>query len=208
MIGTTETPTPPLVDLMTYIDFNPYWTLPPSIAKQEYLPKLQKNAEILDKYNMKLYYGKKEINPKKINWKKVKEDKFVYTIRQLSGKTNSLGRVKFVFPNNLHIYLHDTHARHLFKKKTRAYSHGCIRVQAPLDLAEELLSTIKKWDRKRINNVIKSEKHERIILEHQIPVYLIYLTLYVSPDGELHEYDDIYDRENELIGRLRKQLKT
>ena len=133
VIGKPYHRTPVFSDRMRYIVINPYWTVPPSIARNEILPKLRKNANYLNEKNMKLFSGwnasAKVLDPHTIDWKSTKKRGFPYKIRQESGKGNALGNIKFMFPNRFNVYLHDTQSRKLFSRTVRSFSHGCIRVQ-------------------------------------------------------------------------------
>lgn len=195
MVGRTYHKTPVFSDQMEYLDINPYWTVPYSIATKEILPKLKRNPGYLNKHNMQLLSGGRSVSPWKVNWASVSRRNFRYTIRQKPGDNNALGRVKFLFPNRYSIYLHDTPSKHLFVKNQRAYSHGCIRLQEPLTFASYVLRGQKKWTQEKIDKTVNKGKNTRVILEKPLPIYVLYFTTWVEADGHIRFLNDIYERE-------------
>ena len=141
MVGKPYSRTPVFSEKMKYIVINPYWNVPSSIANKEYLPKLKKDPGYLKRQNIRIFSGAgdnaAEVNPYNVNWSSM--NRMPYSLRQDSGPKNALGRVKFMFPNRFNVYLHDTPQKSLFEKDLRIFSHGCMRVQDPLDLAAVLL---------------------------------------------------------------------
>ena len=119
-------------------------------------------------------------------------------IRQKPGADNALGRVKFVFPNNYHIYFHDTPAKNLFDQNDRAFSHGCIRLEQAEKLAEYLLRNDPNWPKSKIIDAMYSEKNTWVKLKNKIPVYIVYFTAWVSNDGTLNFRDDIYGHDKKM----------
>ncbi len=191
--GQPYTPTPVFSDKMEYIEFNPYWTVPFSIASKEILPKLKSNANYLSRNNMELLLGGRSVNPKGINWAGVTSRTFKYRIRQKPGDTNALGRMKFMFPNKYSVYLHDTQSKSLFGETQRAFSHGCIRLHEPQELAEYLLQP--DYNKDDIEKILKKKKNERVYLKEHIPVFILYFTAWVDEAGVLQYAPDIYHRD-------------
>ena len=166
---------------MKYIVFRPYWNVPTSILKKEILPAIEKNPNYLAEHNME--------------WK----DSFV---RQRPGPENSLGLVKFLFPNSNAIYLHDTPSKSLFGREDRAFSHGCIRVAKPKELAAMIMKNDKKWNPAKIETAMNSGEEYWYTLKNKIPVYIGYFTAWVDADGVVHFYEDVYKRDEALASLL------
>ncbi|HVO67753.1 MAG TPA: L,D-transpeptidase family protein [Syntrophales bacterium] len=183
---------------MTYMELNPYWRIPDSIAAKEILPQIKKNPGYLTEKRIKVFKDwaeadeEKAVDPKKVKWSSVKASNLGYKFRQESGPTNPLGRIKFIFPNLCEIYLHDTPARHLFGQSRRDLSHGCIRIEKPVELATYLLKNKETWTRKKILAEIKKEKRQVVMLPEPINVHIFYGTAWVDQDGELQFRSDIY----------------
>jgi murein L,D-transpeptidase YcbB/YkuD len=168
--------TPVFSDSMEYVVFRPYWNVTPTIAAKEFFPK----------YGTNLPEGYETWN-----------EKGKLRIRQRPGDKNSLGLVKFMFPNDFNIYLHDTPAKSLFKLADRAASHGCIRLEHPDKLAEYALG----WDNARVQQMMHGSNNRTVTLPKKIPVYIVYFTAYVR-DGHLHFADDLYDRDERLEQKM------
>ena len=160
-----------------YVVFSPYWNVPPSIMKKEILPAIRKNPDYLKKNNME-WNGN--------------------SIRQKPGSSNSLGLVKFLFPNSYNIYLHDSPAKSLFGAQSRAFSHGCIRLAEPKKLAEYLLKDEGGWDGEKINVAMHAGKEKYVTLKNPVPVFIGYLTAWVDGQGRLNFRKDIYNRDQLL----------
>jgi murein L,D-transpeptidase YcbB/YkuD len=199
VVGTPYHRSPVFSHKMTYIVVNPYWTVPPSIARKELLPKIRKDPGYLAANNFTLFSdwsdGARVVDPFSVDWSQVSARSFGYKIRQGSGEGNALGRLKFMFPNRHNIYLHDTPAKALFAKTQRSFSHGCIRVEHPDELAAVLLSKQPDWSLDQIRRSIKSDKRTIVSLAEPLPVHLTYLTAWVNKDGSVHFRDDIYGRD-------------
>ncbi|HEX2655669.1 MAG TPA: L,D-transpeptidase family protein [Xanthobacteraceae bacterium] len=187
--GKPTTPTPLLSETMKYITVNPTWNVPPSIINNEYLPALQQDPQALERIGLKIEQNR---------------DGTVH-IFQPPGEANALGRIRFNFPNKFLVYQHDTPDKHLFARDTRAYSHGCMRVQNPDKYAEVLLSISQPKDgytAERIRKMYGSGEHD-IQLAHHIPVHLTYQTASVDTSGKLVIRDDLYGRDARLIAILK-----
>lgn len=203
--------TPIFDDTLEYISFSPTWTVPISIATGEMLPKLRQNPSYLRNNNFKLYEGwsedAPELNPHAINWHQVSASNFPYRIVQQPGDNNALGHIKFMFPNTLDIYLHDTPADYLFKKAERDFSHGCIRVEEPVELAYYFLHD-QGWDREKIKEYMHLSSPENVILEEKTPVILDYRTAWVDDDGRVTFAKDIYGHDQKQMQRFDELLAT
>lgn len=202
MVGKTIHKTVIFNNHIRYLELNPYWNVPRSIATKEILPKLKRNLSYLNRQNMEILSGGKVINPYNVNWSKLSRRNFPYRIRQEPGKKNALGTVKFMFPNSHSIYLHDTPSKSLFVKTERAYSHGCIRLDNPVQFAEYLLQDNPKWDAKKIQKVLDSKKNTRVNLEKKIPIYIAYFTAWVDENGLTHFQKDVYGKDKEVMKAL------
>ena len=196
VVGKPYHRTPVFSNTMKYIVINPYWNVPSSIANNEYLPKLRRNPGALARENIRLLTaGGTQVNPYSINWSAVR--RIPYRLRQDTGPRNALGRIKFMFPNKFNVYIHDTPSKSLFARESRYFSHGCMRVQYPEQLAEVLLG-VQGWTPKRIKRQIASGKRRIVNLKKHIPVHVTYLTAWVNKDGTAHFRDDIYGRDKIL----------
>ncbi len=197
IVGKTEQRSCVLSRKMTYLELNPDWRIPDSIATKEILPQLRKKPEYLTKKNIRIFGGdwgsrSKEVDPATVDWTRVKASNFRYKLRQDPGPSNPLGRIKFIFPNECEIYLHDTPTRHLFGRERRDFSHGCIRIEKPLDLAVYLLQKKNSWTRKKIMEEIRKGKRQVVMLSDPIDVHIYYGTAWVDNEGILQFRDDIY----------------
>lgn len=209
IVGKTYHKTPVFSDTIKYVVFNPYWTQPPSIARDETLPKLKKDPHYLAKKNMRLFQGwgsdSPELDPTTIDWHKVsKKNMNRYRVRQDPGPNNALGTLKIIFPNPHNVYLHDTPTHSLFKKEHRAFSHGCIRMDRPAEMASWVLGGDEKgWGLARVNEIIASRKRQVAVLDQPVPVYILYRTVFVNPeDDRLYFYADVYGRDKLLSTAL------
>ena len=205
MVGKVNKQTPVFRDDLTTVVLNPTWTLPFSISSTETLGKLKKDPNYLQKHNMVLINSKGQIvSDAGIDWNKYKTGHFPYTVRQEPGPHNALGQVKFLFPNKYAVYLHDTPSKSLFAKEARAFSHGCIRLQNPLNFALFLLDRDQpgEWTMERIQAIVKTEKTKNIRLKTSVPIYLMYWTAAIDENGNVYFTNDIYDRDPPIIKAL------
>ena len=204
IVGTRHHESPIFSDKIRYIEFNPYWNIPPHIAQNETLIHLQTDPEYLAKEHIRLFSNWQEdgveLDPQTIDWQKVsKKEVRRYKFRQDPGPWNALGTMKFVFPNKYSVYLHDTPNHELFKEFRRAYSHGCIRVSNPEALALFLLwNEAAGWDKDKVKAIVASGKRTIITLPERVPVHLTYMTAWHDADGVLHFNNDIYHRDKRL----------
>lgn len=197
VVGAVDKPTPIFSDTMTTVAFAPYWNVPSSIANDETLPEVVSDPDFLARNNIEVVSTTGEvIDPTTIDWSEAQEEEtFPYRFRQRPGTANSLGRVKFLFPNDFDVYLHDTPAAALFSKTYRALSHGCVRVQDPVKLVEYLFRTSGRWDAGRIEQAMNAPEEQQVKLPDPIPVHLMYWTARVDPDGIIRFFDDIYGHD-------------
>ncbi len=206
VVGLPYHRTPVFSHEITYLVLNPYWHVPPSIARNELLPKIQEDPGYLVANNYTLLSdwsaGATEIDPLTVDWQSVSPDAFHYKIRQEPGDGNALGRVKFMLPNRFNVYLHDTAAKSLFTRDQRSFSHGCIRVMNPTELAALVLAGNLDWDLERINQTIDSGVRTVVSLAEPLPVHISYQTAWVNKDGSVHFRSDIYDRDVVLAEAL------
>ncbi|MEQ1769695.1 MAG: L,D-transpeptidase family protein [Devosia sp.] len=199
VVGTPTHQTPLFSDEIENVVVNPYWNVPPSIATNEIKPHLIANPYYLDSQNMEMLAGGKVINAAAIDWTTTNINN--YHIRQKPGPGNALGAVKFLFPNEHDVYLHDTPSKSLFGRSFRAYSHGCVRVQNPLEFGGALMETNPKITQASLES-LAGPKEKWVSLENHIPVHLMYFTLRVDPDGTLRSYGDVYGHNKKLIELL------
>ena len=173
-------------DKLTTIVFSPYWSLPEDIVKKEILPAMARNAHYLEKNNMEI----------------MGQNNGLPVIRQKPGEDNSLGKVKFLFPNSFNIYFHDTPAKSLFSKDVRAFSHGCIRLSEPEKLADYLLTGDPKWTKEKINEAMNSGDERFVPLKNPVPVFITYYTAWVDDNGKLNFRNDIYRHDADIARKM------
>jgi murein L,D-transpeptidase YcbB/YkuD len=200
IVGKPYQHTPVFSAMMTSLVFNPYWNVPPSIAVKEILPLIARDPGYLAKNHMRMFEnagsGRKEIQPEMVDWSKVLiAESPLYSLRQEPGPWNALGRVKFMFPSEFNVYLHDTPERGLFARAVRGLSHGCIRVSEPVELAEYVLRGDPQWSRDAILAAIDSGINRGASLPQPMPVYVLYWTAWVDQDGSVQFRNDIYERD-------------
>ncbi|HYL46120.1 MAG TPA: L,D-transpeptidase family protein [Candidatus Limnocylindrales bacterium] len=199
--------TPIFEDEMQYAIFRPYWNIPPSIASREILSAMRKNPNYLTKENLEVIDRSGNVVTSGTFSddiiQQVRGGKL--TVRQRPGPKNSLGLVKFIFPNSYNVYMHDTPATQFFAKTRRDFSHGCIRLERPADLAAWVLRNNPGWTPERIRAVMNgAENNIQVNLKQPLPVLIIYATVVVSEDGVVHIYDDIYGHDRSLEEALAK----
>lgn len=209
VVGKPETPTPMFSADMKYIIFHPSWGVPPGMKKNELWPQLRNSnggwfsakplaSSVLRAHDLRVTRGGVAINPDSIDWSKVNIANYHFT--QPPGPKNVLGIVKFRFPNRHNIYMHDTPERHLFGDRRRTFSHGCMRVQNPVRLAEVLLRHDKGWDKDEVRQ--KMRRGASIELSRPIPVHIAYFTVAVDEKGELEFHRDIYGLDRRVVSKL------
>jgi murein L,D-transpeptidase YcbB/YkuD len=189
----------------------PYWNIPHSIVLKEIIPAVRKNPDYLSENRIRVLSdwgaNAREIDPATIPWLEGKSSRFPFRLRQDVGLGNSLGRLKFDMPNPHAIYLHDTPARTLFRQSVRGFSHGCIRIENPLDLAVYLLRGDPLWDEEKILAAMDGEEADRAVrLPRPIPVHILYWTAWVEGNGSVQFRGDIYRRDGVLERALAEPL--
>jgi len=171
---------------LNQVVFSPYWNIPPSIVRKEIMPAMERNPNYLASQNMEITGNEGGLPD----------------IRQLPGAKNSLGRVKFLFPNSFNIYFHDTPAKSLFEKDKRAYSHGCIRLSNPVKMANYLLKDDPQWPADKIDDAMNSGSEKYVKLKNAVPVLITYYTAWVDDIGALHFAEDIYGHDKAVIEKM------
>jgi murein L,D-transpeptidase YcbB/YkuD len=190
-----------------YIVLNPNWHVPSTIALEELIPKIQRDSTYLERFGMHLLTAgadQQEVDPATVDWSTVTADSFPYRLRQDPGRLNALGRMKFMFPNRYDIYLHDTPSRTLFAEAQRDFSHGCIRVEKPIDLAIYLMKK-SRWDRDAITSALDEGTERTIYLPRAVPIHLLYWTAWADEDGTIQFRSDINGVDRALAGALAKR---
>ena len=198
VVGKTSTSTTIFNDELEYIVFSPYWIPPASIRNNEILPGLQKNPNYLAKQQMEAYDPStgKTIDVSGVDWKSLTT--LPYTVRQKPGNHNALGWVKFMFPNEHSIYFHDTPSRELFSRESRGFSHGCIRLEKPKEFAQYLLRNDTTFTAEKIDSLYYLGTENIVTLKQKIPVFIVYFTARVEPDGTVFFSRDIYGHDAKL----------
>jgi murein L,D-transpeptidase YcbB/YkuD len=205
IVGQTQRKTPVFSSIITYLVLNPDWTVPPTILKNDIIPSLVKNPDYLAEKNLKiLRTDGTEVDPSTIDWNTIVTSGFPYRIYQEPGPGNALGRVKFMFPNQYSVYIHDTPNRNLFGRTDRSLSSGCIRINNPLSLAEWLMRDNPAWTPADIRNVVDMGKVRNVYLANPLPVHLLYLTAWADDDGVAFFGKDIYDLDQALLTALKQ----
>jgi murein L,D-transpeptidase YcbB/YkuD len=201
IVGAPDTPTPLFSDDMTYVVFSPYWNIPESIIREETLPRLAEDPDYLGRNNIEVVDASGEpVDASDVDWADETTAKQL-RFRQAPGPENALGLVKFIFPNHFSVYLHDTPTDSLFNRDRRALSHGCIRVESPVALAEYVLHDKAQWTPERIRTAMVGEREQAVRLRKPIPVHIGYWTAWVAADGSVTYFDDPY-------GLDRRQART
>ncbi len=199
-----EWQTPLLSSQITYLILNPKWNVPDGIFAKELIHDLRKDATYLTRHGMKVLQASTGtvVDPATIDWNQVSAKGSGYRIVQREGAGNSLGRIKFMFPNPYAVYLHDTPQKKLFGRAMRALSHGCVRVEQPMDLATYLMKDDPEWARERIESAIASGRNRDVPLPSPMPLHIIYLTSWVDDQGVLNFRNDIYGNDAADAARL------
>lgn len=210
IVGKEKRPTPALSRKITYMELNPYWNIPHKIAIDDMLPCIKKDPNYLADKNIRIFENweddAREINPESIDWGMVTKENFAYKLRQDPANSNALGRVKFIFPNEFSIYLHDTPAHELFNKTKRTFSSGCIRIEKPMELAAYLLTDNSKWTYEKLTDALNSKKNITILLSDPMNIHILYWTAWVDKDGTVNFRDDIYGKDRQLNIALNEKI--
>jgi murein L,D-transpeptidase YcbB/YkuD len=201
--GRKNHPTPVFSQSVKTVVLNPYWNVPKSIIQKEMIPKLLRNPNAMKRQNIEIRDGwgpdANKISARSVDWSQYRYSKTVpYRFAQLPGYKNALGKVKFLFPNKFSVYMHDTPTKHLFKRRTRAYSHGCIRLEKPRELLKTFAGINPNLDYTKAQQILKGKKQAYYNIEH-VPVDVVYLTAWVDADGILQLRRDVYGYDKEQL---------
>ncbi|WP_242928902.1 L,D-transpeptidase family protein [Pontibacter vulgaris] len=201
VVGKELNSTPIFSDKLESVVIAPYWNVPNSIVEKEIKPNMLSNPYWLETQDMEIVTKEKDPKPisaSSIDWASVTEKNFPYMVRQRPGPKNSLGSLKFLFPNEYSVYLHDTPADGLFNQTQRGFSHGCVRLEKPVELAKYLLKDMPEWDESSIQSAISNNEEKWITLPKKTQVYLVYFTSWVDENGDVHFREDIYGHDKKL----------
>lgn len=205
VVGKALSATPVFSDQMTQVVLNPTWNVPASIAEAEMVPAVRDDPEYLAEHALRVFDGTgddaKEVDPRSVHWSDDSATQRV-NFRQDPGDSNALGRIKFLFPNQFDVYLHDTPAGHLFSLEDRGLSHGCIRVEYPIQLASYVLRGLPESNPDSIRQMIESRETRTITIPHPLPVDIVYFTAFVDDDGSVGFREDVYGIDQNLIEQL------
>lgn len=208
-VGRQYRQTPVFRDEIEYLVFNPDWTIPPTILREDVIPMVKKDISYLRQKNYQIIdHNGQVVDPTRIDWSQITPRFFPYQIKQVPGPNNALGKVKFIFPNPYSIFFHDTPNQALFDRADRGVSSGCIRVADPMRLSELLLKENDGWDRDKIDQVLATGKTFRVILKERMPVVLLYWTVQVNDDGSVMFREDLYQRDDKVLQALRKPFNV
>jgi murein L,D-transpeptidase YcbB/YkuD len=207
-VGKPYRQTPVFRSDITYLVFNPTWTVPPGIIEKDILPDARRDPNAITRRGLKVIdRSGSEINPSTVDWSRFKSGHIPYTLRQDPGPQNALGRVKFMFPNEYHVYLHDTPSKSLFDREERTFSSGCVRVERATELAELLLENQAGWDKTAIANTLAKGQIQNVTLKRKTPVLLTYWTAWVDAKERLNFRRDIYGRDELWAAGLDEPFK-
>lgn len=207
IVGTPKDPTPEIQSTMRGFQTNPFWTVPQSISGEEYLPMLRRDPNALQAAGFKIFENwsdDTEIDPASIDWSSIHPKAFPYRIRQNPGAGNALGYIFFPFPNRYGIYMHDTANRWLFTEGSRNFSHGCIRLQNPLDFAEKAFNGRNGFNKDRVRQVIDAGQQAHYSFPEPITLYVTYRTVTADAQGVPTFRDDVYGRDRRVVRAMAK----
>jgi L,D-transpeptidase YcbB len=208
IVGTPQHPTPEISSVMYGFQTNPYWTVPQSIAGDEYLPMLRHDPNSLSAAGFRLYASfsddGSEVDPNTVDWSTINPKAFPYRLRQDPGAGNALGYIFFPFANKYGIYMHDTATRWLFTEGSRNFSHGCIRLQNPLDFVEKVYAGRASFDRKAVQQAIDSGQQIGVGFPEPVRIFVTYRTVTAGLDGTITFRDDVYGRDKRVVQAMGK----
>ena len=208
MVGKPYRKTPVFKARMTHLVLNPAWTVPPTILKNDIIPRLVWDPEYLAEHDMELRdrAGQSVAFDSSV-LAQIDAGRFPYTVRQRPGPKNPLGRIKFMLPNEHAVYLHDTPSQNLFARADRSFSSGCIRVEHPLELAERVLLDPLDWSRAKLEERIATGATQTVTLKTPISVYIMYWTAEPGADGQTVFYNDLYARDAAVLAALKEPFR-
>jgi len=194
VVGKPDRASPEINSKIIQINFNPYWTVPPSIVQRDLIPKMQDQPDYLTSNHIRIFDGRhRELQPSQINW--YSEDATHFSFKQDPGSFNSLGSIRINFPSAYGVYMHDTPLKNLFGDDFRFHSSGCVRVQNVRQLVAWLLGGMKGWSLEDIDRVIKSGEQKNVALKKPVPLHWVYITGWETPDGVVQFREDIYGKD-------------
>jgi murein L,D-transpeptidase YcbB/YkuD len=199
IVGKPERQTPEVFSRITTLVFNPFWNVPEKIARKDIVPKALADPNYLDQNNIRVYDSlndySSEIDDNTVDWQSVHDNGMDLRFRQDPGERNSLGLVKFEFPNTFDVYLHDTPAKELFAAEKRDFSSGCIRLEKPFDLVSYIMQSDPNWSDEKMDQLIAEGKTTYVSVRHPVPVIITYITAWVDEEGKINFRDDVYGRD-------------
>jgi murein L,D-transpeptidase YcbB/YkuD len=202
VLGLPSWPTPVFSAEMTQVLFNSHWMAPEDIVEKELINYMKADSNYLRSNNMTLWREVRDslvqVDPRTIDWPAMNEKTIDFRLRQDPGPQNIMGQIKFLIPNRFNIYLHDTPYREDFPKMNRMFSHGCIRLERPSDLAEYVLRDFPQWTKEKIDTVIQRNAEQSLFLKKPIPVYVLYYTVWKERDGSVQYREDFYSLDRRL----------
>jgi len=208
VVGKPYRETPIFKSEITYVVFNPTWTIPPGILAKDKLPTIKRDPGYLKRNNIRVIdRSGREVPASAVDWERYSAGNLPYQLRQDPGPDNALGLVKIMFPNPYLVYLHDSPAKALYDEDERAFSSGCIRVQKPFELTELVLNDPERWNQTTMQEVIKSGKTETVNLQKPLPVLILYWTAQPTADGQIMFRSDVYGRDPPLLRALDSSFK-
>ncbi|WP_419205603.1 L,D-transpeptidase family protein [Photobacterium leiognathi] len=211
IVGRDSRPTNLFSSAITTMVVNPYWNVPITIKQHDVIPKVKRNIGYLKQHNMQILNSWRDrtvINPTSINWSTVNPKTFPHEFQQGPGPRNSLGRVKFLMPNDYAIFLHDTPARGLFSKTKRDLSSGCVRVERAYDLANYVIDYQNRGNIPAFNKMLNAEKQKTVSLSKRIDVDFVYLTAWVDQNGKVQMREDIYGYDSPSANKIKNKFIT
>lgn len=207
VVGRVNRQTPVFRGSMTWLELNPTWTVPPTILREDVLPRLRRDPGYLQENDLSVIDARgRVIDPLTVDWPRVGNHP-PWTLRQAPGPKNSLGRIKFMFPNPHAVFLHDTPARGLFERTGRLLSSGCVRIEDPLSLAEILLADPDTWNQQTLQAAIDTGKTRIVRLPRPWPVLILYWTAELDATGRVRFLPDVYDRDPALLAALNGEVR-
>jgi murein L,D-transpeptidase YcbB/YkuD len=210
IVGRPYRETPIFKSLITYVVFNPTWTIPPTILVKDKLPVIKRDPGYLKRNNIRVIDARgREVDPYSVNWSQYGAGRMPpYQLRQDPGEDNALGLVKIMFPNPHMVYLHDTPTKSLFDKDERTFSSGCIRVQKAFELAELVLNDPAQWNQQTMAEVVATRKMRTVNLAKPVPVLVLYWTTQPRPDGQVMFRNDVYGRDPPTLAALNAPFRA
>ena len=208
IVGTPKDPTPEIQSVMRGFQTNPFWTVPQSISGEEYLPLLRRDPNALAAGGFRIFASwsdnDSELDPATVDWSAIHPKAFPYRIRQEPGASNALGYIFFPFANKYGIYMHDTANRWLFTEGSRNFSHGCIRLQNPLDFVEKVFKGRSGFDKERVRSVIAAAEQAHYSFPDPVALHVTYRTVSTTADGTATFRDDVYGRDRRVVRAMDK----